>query len=78
MNKADFYKCAEGSFFSKYSAIISHLFYDDDIGKCNKDDIPLICSFFISVFIYYQNKNSPLMNILKNQKNYQLYHLYMI
>ena len=49
-------------------AIVSDYFYNDSstngnnisIGKIKKIQIPLIRSFLISVYIYYQNKHSNL------------------
>ena len=44
------------------------MFFNSTFGKYNKIDIKLIRSFFISVYIYYQNKNSPLMEYIKKSK----------
>ena len=59
--------------FSKYIEILSNMFFSTTLGKYKKNDIKLIRSFFISVYIYYQNKNSPLMKyIKKSEENEEL------
>ena len=51
---------------SQYSSITflemgSNMYYDNEMGKREKVSIPLIRSLLISVYIFYQNKNSNLM-----------------
>ena len=69
-NKLDSY-----SSLSSYS-IVTNLFFCNKIngeivpfGKVKKIQIPLIRSFLISVFIYYQNKTSNLMKYIKKSNN---------
>ena len=51
--------------FSIYSA----KFYNEENGKTNQMNISITKAFFISVYIYYQNKHSPLMKYIKESKN---------
>ncbi len=44
------------------------MLFEGNFGDYKKDNIKLIRSFFISVYIYYQNKNSPLMEYIKKSK----------
>ena len=44
-------------------------FYDEENGKTNQMNISITKAFFISVYIYYQNKHSPLMKYIKESKN---------
>jgi len=46
---------------SQYSNINSCMLFSGPIGKVFRPPISIIRSFFISIYIYYQNKNSPLM-----------------
>ena len=52
-----------------YSNIFSKNFYYEEIGKTAKPSISLVRSFFISVYIYYQNKNSPLMKYIHESQD---------
>ena len=46
------------------------LYFSRDFGKIKNVPIKIVRAFFISVFIYYQNQNSPLMKyIVSNQNN---------
>ena len=57
---------------SQYSNINTCMFYKNEIGKSKKIPIRIIRSFFISVYIYYQNKHSPLMkyrNEVRDEEN---------
>ena len=49
-------------------SIIQNLYFPRQFGKFFKVPVRLIRSFFIEVFIYYQNKNSPLMNYIYGDK----------
>ena len=51
--------------------LVSNLFFDKSFGKMGRAPIRLIRSFLIQVFIYYQNKNSPLMNFITERQNYE-------
>ena len=56
-----------------YTSIYSNNYFSGELGKGSKSPISVIKSFFISVYIYYQNKNSPLMDyIKKSDKNEDL------
>lgn len=46
---------------SQYSNVNSCMLYKGPMGKDARPPIPIMRSFFIPVYIYYQNKNSPLM-----------------
>ena len=50
-------------------SMVSNLFYSGEFGIMIKTTIGIIRSFLISVFIYYQNKHSPLMNYIKPNKD---------
>ena len=50
-------------------SLVQNLFYPREFGKIFKVPVRLIRSFFIQVFIYYQNKNSPLMNYIDENKD---------
>jgi hypothetical protein len=52
-----------------YTNIYSCNFFSGELGKGNKSPISLARSFFISVYIYYQNKESPLMNYIKESED---------
>ena len=45
--------------------IASNIFFQGEFGRIQNIPIKLIRSFFIQVFIYYQNKHSTLMNYIK-------------
>ena len=53
------------------SSMISQLFYNQNVPFAHEKLvlIPFIRSFFISVYIYYQNKNSSLMRYRRNLNN---------
>ena len=48
---------------------LSNFFFENDIGKIKKYPIRLVRALFISIYIYYQNKNSPLMKYIKKKKD---------
>ena len=51
-------------------SLASNLFFPNSFGKLPSVPLKIIRSFLIQVFIYYQNKNSPLMNyITEDEKN---------
>ena len=59
-----------------YSLVSDHFYKNDNknqkdvsIGRIKNIPIPLVRSFLISVYIYYQNKNSNLMKYTKNSNN---------
>ena len=52
-------------------SLASNLFFPREFGKVNKINIRLIRAFFIQVFIYYQNKNSPLMKYINRDEEEQ-------
>ena len=52
-----------------YTDISSNLFYFKDIGTINKMNINLARSLLISVYIYCQNKHSPMMEYIKESDN---------
>ena len=70
--KDDQTKMDSYSTVSSYT-IVSEYIYDKGlpIGKVKKPPIPLLRSLFISVYIYYQNKNSPSMEYIKEKDNLQ-------
>ena len=47
---------------------ISCLYFSGEFGKIRSVPINMMRAFFISVFIYYQNKNSPLMKYIEPYK----------
>ena len=49
--------------------LISCFFYSGEFGKVKKTPIRIIRSFLISVYIYYQNYHSTLMNFIKPSDN---------
>ena len=51
------------------NSFVSNLFYPTEFGQTSKASIRIVRSFLISVFIYYQNKNSPLMNYINPNEN---------
>ena len=52
-----------------HTNIFSKTFYNDEFGKNKKPLISIVRSFFISVYIYYQNKNSPLMKYIHESQD---------
>ena len=57
------------------TSLMSNYLYEDEIGKIKKVSVKLIRSLFISTYIYYQNRNSPLMKYRKknnHKKNKEL------
>ena len=50
---------------SKYTSIMSNMYYNKEIGKMNMVPIRMSRSLLISVYIYCQIKNSPLMEYIK-------------
>ena len=54
---------------SYYTSMRSNLLYTNDIGSINKMPINLARSLLISVYIYCQIKNSPLMKYIKESDN---------
>ena len=64
------------SSISTYSFVSNYYFSNNEnnpnfntFGRRKKTPIPLTRSFLISVFIYYQNKNSNLINYIRNPNN---------
>ena len=53
----------------KSSSIYSKDFYNHELGKGIKSSISITRSFFISVYIYYQNKYSPLMKYIHKSQD---------
>ena len=53
---------------TEYTSIYNCNFFNDELGKGSKSPISVTRSFFISVYIYYQNKHSPLMNYIEESK----------
>ena len=51
-------------------SLASNLYYSGEYGKISPIPIRLIRALLIQVFIYYQNKNSPLMNYITKDENY--------
>ena len=57
---------------SQYTNINSCMLFIGPIGQVSRPPISIIRSFFISIYIYYQNKNSPLMKYrteVRDEKN---------
>ena len=50
-------------------SMVSNLFFSGEFGIIIKTTIGIIKSFLISVYIYYQNKHSPLMSYIKPNKD---------
>ena len=50
-------------------SLASNLYFPGEFGKARRINIRLIRAFLIQVFIYYQNKNSPLMNYINKDKD---------
>ena len=57
-------KIEEMKEMSSYSSIDNDLYHEQNLDKLKNNSINITRSFFISVFIYYQNKNSPLMKYI--------------
>ena len=53
---------------SEYTSIYNCNFFNGELGKGSKSPISVTRAFFISVYIYYQNKHSPLMDYIKESK----------
>ena len=51
------------------TGIINCSYYPGEFGMVNRSPIPVLKSFFISVYIYYQNKYSPLMEYINEKKD---------
>ena len=49
--------------------LASNLFFSGGFGKVPRASIRIVRAFLISVFIYYQNKNSPLMDYINPNKD---------
>jgi hypothetical protein len=49
--------------------LASNLFFSGGFGKVTRASIRIVRAFLISVFIYYQNKNSPLMDYINPNKD---------
>ena len=47
------------------NSLVSNIFSSGEPEKVSRASIRIVRSFLISVFIYYQNKHSPLMNYIK-------------
>ena len=47
------------------NSLVSNIFFSGEPEKVSRASIRIVRSFLISVFIYYQNKHSPLMNYIK-------------
>ena len=52
-----------------YSTIYDKYYFNEELGKDIKYPISVLRAFFISVYIYYQNKHSPLMKYIKKSKD---------
>ena len=63
-NKTKAAKYESDSMFTYYTSINNKGYYPGEIGRGNRSPINLLKSFLISIFIYYQNKHSPLMKNL--------------
>ena len=56
-----------------YTSINNYEYHEGDLNKTENTSINITRSFFISVYIYYQNKNSPLMKYIeKNEEKEEL------
>ena len=53
-------------------SLITNLYFPNEFGKISRAPIRLIRAFLIQVFIYCQNKNSPLMNYITAKSNYEI------
>ena len=51
------------------SAMASNFYFSKQFGKIQRASIRIVRAFLISVFIYYQNKNSPLMDYINPSKD---------
>ena len=61
-------KIEEMKEMSSYSSIDNDLYHEKNLDKLKNNSINITRSFFISVYIYYQNKNSPLMQNINNSE----------
>ena len=52
---------------TKVTEMVSAQYFNKEIGKVNNGPLGLAKSFLISVYIYYQNKHSPLMKCIKEK-----------
>ena len=71
-NKVKGAKYELDSKFTIYTSIFNDQIYTNEIGRGNRCPIPILKSFLISVYIYYQNKHSPLMKYIKQEENNDL------
>ena len=53
-------------------SLITNLFFPNEFGKISRAPIRLIRAFLIQVFIYFQNKNSPLMKYITPKLNNEI------
>ena len=58
----------ESSFLS-YTSLYCDKFFDEEKGRKNEIAISITKAFFISVYIYYQNKHSPLMKYINEDES---------
>ena len=67
-NKTTLEKDASSNSISK---LVACLYFSQEFGRIRKIPINMMRAFFISVYIYYQNKHSPLMKYIEpmNSKN---------
>ena len=56
---------------TSYNLISNYCSVSGQIGQTRKSPIPLLKALFISIYIFYQNKNSPLMKYIREEKNLQ-------
>ena len=54
---------------SYYTTIYDNHYFNEELGKDIKFPVSITRAFFISVYIYYQNKHSPLMKYIKKSKD---------
>ena len=59
----------ENSINSYYTTIYDANYFNEELGRDFKYPISIARAFFISVYIYYQNKHSPLMKYIKKSKD---------
>ena len=57
------------SMFTNYTSINNKGYSPGELGRGNRSSISPLKSFLISVYIYYQNKNSPLMKYYTQKEN---------
>ena len=53
-------------------SLIVNLYFPNEFGKVSRAPIRLIRAFLIQVYIYWQNKNSPLMNYITTKVNNEI------